>query len=227
MIDRYPFRIAVARYPDDPVKNDAQYLKYPLTVEGSQISAWYEDERLGRSPMNWTVEQDRPSFKEMWLLFKNADHEFPLLTGQSGSVTYQYTASCQHWGPWSKRKIRLRTDKLSLEFSFPAWMQPEIVGLEWVVARPDPDGHCPTPRWRPHRLHLGGAEPAAQRPISVRVAARQRPRQDDLIKLPELGGGRRPATLPTSRAGECLAAQQWQRCPWRKRPVRRIRRRSG
>lgn len=134
-IDRYPFRIAVARYPDDPVKNDAQYVKYPLTVEGSQVSAWYEAGPLGRQPMDWVVEQDRPSFKEIWLLFKHSDLEFPLLSGQSGSVTYQYTASCQHWGPWSKRKVRLKTGKLSLEFSFPARMLPDIVGFEWIVAK--------------------------------------------------------------------------------------------
>lgn len=134
-VDRYPFRIAVARYPDDPVKNEAQYVRYPLTVEGSQISAWYESEPPGRQPMEWMVEHDRPWFKEMWLLFKNAGREFPLQRGQSGAVTYQYTASSQHWGPWSKRKVRLRTGKLSLEFSFPAWMLPEIEGFEETVAK--------------------------------------------------------------------------------------------
>lgn len=134
-IDRYPFRIAVVRYPDDMARNDAQYVKHPLTIEGSQISAWYDSEPLGRQPMDWVVEQDRPSFKEMWLLFKNGNQEFPLLSGQSGSVTYQYTVSCRHWGPWSKRKVRLKTGRLSLEFSFPAWMQPDVFGADVTVAK--------------------------------------------------------------------------------------------
>jgi hypothetical protein len=133
-IDRYPFRIAVERYPEDPERNREQYRKYPLTVAESNIRAWQESELYGKQPMDWEVEQDLESFKEIWLLFKNEDRTFPLLPGMSCSIIYEYTVSNKHWGPWSKRKIRIPTNKLSLEFWFPAAMAPEIAGSETSVS---------------------------------------------------------------------------------------------
>jgi hypothetical protein len=98
-IDRYPFRIAVERYPEDPERNREQYRKYPLTVAESNIRAWQESELYGKQPMDWEVEQDLESFKEIWLLFKNEDRTFPLLPGMSCSIIYEYTVSNKHWGP--------------------------------------------------------------------------------------------------------------------------------
>lgn len=134
-IVRYPFRIAVVRYPDDPVKNEQQFRIYPMTVDGSRIQAWCDSEEHGRQSMDWIVEQDRESFKELWALFKNPGLEFPLLPGRSATVTYRYTASSRHWGPWSKRKVRMPTGRLGVEFSFPAWMQPDVFGADVTVAK--------------------------------------------------------------------------------------------
>lgn len=133
-IDRYPFRIAVARYPDDPQRNGQQYRQNPLTVAGSNIRAWHESELYGRLPMDWEIEQDLESFKEIWLLFRNSEQRFPLFPGMSCSITYEYTVSNEHWGPWSKRKVRIPTNKLSLEFWFPAVMAPQITGSETFVS---------------------------------------------------------------------------------------------
>lgn len=123
-IDRWPFRIGVDRYSGDPEKNRQQHERYPLRVADSAISAWHESESRGREPADWEVAQDRPDFKEIWLLFKNGGRQFPLLPGQSCTIGYEYTVSDKHWGPWSKRKIRIPTNKLSLVFSFPAALDP-------------------------------------------------------------------------------------------------------
>src|SRR5829696_7343948 len=137
-IDRYPFRIAVERYPEEPERNRELYHEYPLTVAGSNIRAWHESQLHGKQPMDWEVEQDLDSFKEIWLLFKNGEREFSPLQGRSCSITYEYTVSNKHWGPWSKRKIRIPTNKLSLEFWFPASMAPEITGYETSISGTPP-----------------------------------------------------------------------------------------
>jgi hypothetical protein len=133
-IDRYPFRIAVARYPEDPERNRQQYRKYPLTIADSALRAWQESELYGTQSMNWEVEQDLEAFKEIWLLFKNDGLTFPLLSGMTCSINYEYSVSNKHWGQWSKRKVRIPTNKLSLEFSFPAAMLPEVIGSEISVS---------------------------------------------------------------------------------------------
>ena len=140
-IDRYPFRIAVDKYPGDPIRSKQQYERYPLTVADSAVGTWYETGSSGREPTEWEwdSEQDQPNFKELWLLFKNGDREFPLLPGQSCTIGYEYTVSDKHWGPWSKRKVRIPTRKLSLVFSFPTRLDPGLTGSDVsLAARPTP-----------------------------------------------------------------------------------------
>ncbi|MGH3407239.1 MAG: hypothetical protein ACRDRJ_32775, partial [Streptosporangiaceae bacterium] len=140
-IDRYPFRIAVDKYPGDPVRSKDQYERYPLRVADSAVGAWYESGSSGREPAEWEwdPEQDQPNFKEIWLLFKNGEREFPLLPGQSCTIGYEYRVSDKHWGPWSKRKIRIPTRKLSLVFSFPTRLDPGLTGSDVsLAAKPTP-----------------------------------------------------------------------------------------
>jgi hypothetical protein len=138
-IDRYPFRIAVDRYPREPEKSQRQYEKYPFAVADSAISGWHESPEHDREPMDWEVQQDLPSFKEIWLLFKNGERKFPLLPGQSCIISYEYAATDRHWGPWSKRMIRIPTHKLSLEFTFPRELGPEMESSETsITATPTP-----------------------------------------------------------------------------------------
>src|SRR6266487_1770524 len=134
VIDRYPFHIAVDRYPGDPVRSEQQYRRYPLAVEDVGLRAWH-----GAGPMDWEVEFDSPSFKDLWLLFRNQDAMFPLLPGESCSIAYEYTISDKHWGPWLKRKVRIPTRRLSSEISFPASLAAELTGSEVIPsAAPTP-----------------------------------------------------------------------------------------
>ena len=41
--------------------------------------------------MSWHVKHDRDAFKEVWLLFENADGRFPLYPGETTWISYVYT----------------------------------------------------------------------------------------------------------------------------------------
>lgn len=113
-VTRYLIRIAVDRRPGDPDRSNQLYRQYPLTWEELGLSAWYGDE-----PMTWRVKHDRDAFKEVWLLFENADGHFPLYPGETAWIEYVYTVSVAKWGPWWQRAIRLPTRRLSLVLDFP------------------------------------------------------------------------------------------------------------
>ncbi|WP_308250282.1 peptide deformylase [Sphaerisporangium fuscum] len=124
-VTRYLIRIAVDRYPGDPERSNQLYRKFPLTWEEIGLSAVCGDE-----PMTWRVQHDRDAFKEVWLLFENADGRFPLYPGESTWIDYVYTVSADKWGPWWQRAIRLPTQRLSLALDFPEGLQPVVWGIE-------------------------------------------------------------------------------------------------
>lgn len=135
-VTQYLTRIAVDRHPGDPERSNQLYRQYPLTWEELGLFA-----RCGDEPMTWRVKHDRDAFKEVWLLFENADGRFPLYPGETTWIEYAYTVSADKWGPWWQRAIRLPTRRLSLVLDFPVHLQPLAWGLETSMtaeARPFP-----------------------------------------------------------------------------------------
>jgi peptide deformylase len=123
-VTQYLIRIAVDRYPGDPERSNQLYREDPLTWEEIGLSAICGDE-----PMSWHVKEDRDAFKEVWLLFENADGRFPLYPGETTWISYAYTVSARKWGPWWARAIRLPTRRLSMTVMFPSQLQPVVWGI--------------------------------------------------------------------------------------------------
>jgi peptide deformylase len=124
-ITRYMIRISADRYPGDPERSNRLYRQNPLTWEEINLHASNGDE-----PMTWRVMHDRDAFKEVWLLFENADGRFPLYPGETTWIEYDYSVTAIKWGPWWQRAIRLPTRRLSLAVEFPASLQPVVWGLQ-------------------------------------------------------------------------------------------------
>lgn len=124
-VTQYLIRIAVDRYPGDPERSNQLYRKFPLTWEEIGLAAVCRDE-----PMAWRVKHDRDAFKEVWLLFENADGRFPLYPGEETWIEYVYTVSSDKWGPWWTRAVRLPTQLLSMTLDFPADLDPVVWGVE-------------------------------------------------------------------------------------------------
>lgn len=124
-VTQYLIRIAVDRYPGDPERSNRLYRGRPLTW--SEIGLGAECER---EPMIWRVKHDRDAFKELWLLFENADARFPLYPGETRWIEYRYTVQADKWGPWWQRAIRLPTHRLSMSLDFPSELAPVVWGME-------------------------------------------------------------------------------------------------
>ncbi len=123
-VTQYLIRIAVDHYPGDPERSNQLYREDPLTWDEIALSATCGDE-----PMSWHVKHDRDAFKEIWLLFENADGRFPLYPGQTTWISYVCTVNEHKWGPWWARAIRLPTLRLSMTAIFPARLQPVAWGI--------------------------------------------------------------------------------------------------
>ena len=123
-VTQYLIRIAVDSYPGDPERSNQLYREDPLTWDEIALSATCGDE-----PMSWHIKHDRDAFKEVWLLFENADGRFPLYPGQTTMISYVYTVKAYKWGPWWARAIRLPTRRLSMTALFPARLQPVVWGI--------------------------------------------------------------------------------------------------
>jgi transcriptional regulator with XRE-family HTH domain len=128
-ITRYLIRVAVDRYPDDPVRSNRYYREHPLTLEELDLGARCENE-----PMAWETKLDRDSFKEFWLLFRNAQGRFPLYPGESAQIEYAYTVTDEKWGNWFQRAVRLPTRRLSVQLAFPEHLDPVVWGIENSLA---------------------------------------------------------------------------------------------
>ena len=74
---------------------------------------------------------DRDAFKEVWLLFENADGPLPALPRASGpTIEYAYTVGEEKWGHWFQRAVRLPTRQLTVRLDFPAALDPQVWGVE-------------------------------------------------------------------------------------------------
>ncbi|MGH3646840.1 MAG: peptide deformylase [Micromonosporaceae bacterium] len=124
-VTQYLIRISVDRYPGDPERSNRLYRGSPLTWEEVGLTATCNGE-----PMTWRAIHDRDAFKELWLLFENADGRFPLYPGESAWLDYTYRVGEDKWGHWWKRAIRLPTRRLSLCVDLPVERRPVLWGME-------------------------------------------------------------------------------------------------
>ena len=124
-VTRYLIRIAVDRYPGQPDLSNRHYRDHPLTWDELQLRAAASGEE-----MEWRPKTDRDAFKEVWLLFENAEGRFPLYPGQRAHIEYIYRVGIDKWGQWFQRAVRLPTRHLTVRLSFPVALGPVVWGVE-------------------------------------------------------------------------------------------------
>ncbi|MEH1124669.1 peptide deformylase [Micromonospora sp. CPCC 206061] len=128
-VTRYLVRVAVDRYPNDPERSNRHHREHPLSFAELDLQAWCGDEPA-REAMEFRKKHDRDAFKEVWLLFENADGRFPLYPGQRTTIEYAYTVSHEKWGQWFQRAVRLPTRRLAVRLDFPQGLDPQVWGVE-------------------------------------------------------------------------------------------------
>ncbi|MFJ6199874.1 peptide deformylase [Micromonospora sp. NPDC092111] len=128
-VTRYLVRVAVDRWPDDPGRSNRHHRAHPLTFAELRFRAVHHDGGA-REPMHWRVRHDRDAYKEIWLLFENADGPFPLHPGERAEVEYAYRVGRDKWGPWFQRAVRLPTRHLAVRLDLPAALDPRVWGVE-------------------------------------------------------------------------------------------------
>ncbi|MCW2642026.1 MAG: peptide deformylase, partial [Dactylosporangium sp.] len=117
--------IAVDRFPQQPETSNRHYRDHPLTWDELRLRASADGEE-----MEWRPKTDRDAFKEVWLLFENADGRFPLYPGQRAQIEYAYRVGVDKWGQWFQRAVRLPTRNLVVRLSFPVALRPVVWGVE-------------------------------------------------------------------------------------------------
>jgi transcriptional regulator with XRE-family HTH domain len=122
---RFFMRIAVDRFPEDPVRSYEHYQRTPLTLDELEVEA-----RCDGQPMALEVKHDRNAAKELWMLFHNERVQFPLYPGQSASLEYAYRVGDDKWGHWFQRAVRLPTAILRVELDFPTSVSPTVWGSQ-------------------------------------------------------------------------------------------------
>ncbi|MFI5490425.1 peptide deformylase [Micromonospora echinaurantiaca] len=128
-VTRYLVRVAVDRYPNDPGRSNRHHREHPLTFAELQLRAYREDGGE-REAMHWRAKHDRDAFKEIWLLFENAERRFPLYPGDRATIEYAYHVGQDKWGPWFQRAVRLPTRHLAVRLDLPAGLDPQVWGVE-------------------------------------------------------------------------------------------------
>ncbi|MFY1597098.1 peptide deformylase [Micromonospora sp. WMMD737] len=128
-VTRYLVRIAVDRYPNDPGRSNLHHREHPLTFAELRLRAYREDGDE-REAMHWRAKHDRDAFKELWLLFENADRRFPLYPGDRATIEYAYCVGHDKWGPWFQRAVRLPTRQMAVRLDLPASVDPQVWGAE-------------------------------------------------------------------------------------------------
>jgi transcriptional regulator with XRE-family HTH domain len=124
-VTRFFIRIAVDRYPHDPMRSNDHHRRNPLSIGELALHAARDGE-----PMLFEVKQDRDSIKELWLLFRNQNRQFPLYPGEETSLEYSYQVCADKWGTWFQRAIRLPTRRLAVHLQMPAALDPAVWGTE-------------------------------------------------------------------------------------------------
>jgi hypothetical protein len=135
-------RLIVNVFPDDAKRSRDYYKEHPFTLRDVKFKAESEGRHLQVKVMH-----DHDSHKELMLMFENRqDGRFAIEPGESRKVTYTFEASTDIWGPYLERNIRLPTDVIECELSFPAGRVKRLRGLR-----------------DPHILHGTAIEPPVKR----------------------------------------------------------------
>ncbi|HEX5741420.1 MAG TPA: helix-turn-helix transcriptional regulator [Pilimelia sp.] len=130
-VHRFPVRVHVDRWPQDPARSRAHHHAHPLTPAAVCLAASLHAD--GREvALGWESRQDRESLQEAWLLFRSADGPFPLRPGVRATLTYEYTVDERLWGPWFQRSVRLPTGQLSMVLDLPG--RPAVWGTATTPA---------------------------------------------------------------------------------------------
>jgi peptide deformylase len=140
-ITRYPIRISVDRFPDNPVQSTRFYREHPLTWEELRLRADCAGE-----PMSFRPTRDHDSSKEVLLLFENAQSRFPLYPGQRTTIAYSYRVGDDKWGNWYHRQIRMPTRRLTIRLEFPAGLDPVVWGVQSSLTAEATDLRTPVER---------------------------------------------------------------------------------
>jgi peptide deformylase len=132
-VSRYLVRIAVDRYPSDPGLSNRHHRDHPLTFAELDLQAFCGDQGAPE-PMDWRKKHDRDAFKEVWLLFENANGRFPLYPRERVTIEYAYTVGQEKWGPWFQRAVRLPTRQLAVRLDLPLNLDPQVWGVETTLS---------------------------------------------------------------------------------------------
>ena len=128
-VTRYLVRVAVDRYPNDPGRSNRHHRERPLTFAELNLRACRE-EGGEQEAMHWRAKHDRDAFKEIWLLFENAERRFPLYPGRRATIEYTYLVGRDKWGSWFQRAVRVPTRHLAIRVDLPAELDPQVWGAE-------------------------------------------------------------------------------------------------
>jgi transcriptional regulator with XRE-family HTH domain len=131
-VTRFFVRLAADRHPHDARSHSSHRRPFPLDVLG--LRAWCADE-----PMTLEVQQDRGATRELCLLFRNDQAQFPLYPGQEATIEYGYRLGAEAWGQCFQRSIRLPTRWLGVHLVFPGGLDPSV----WGVEVPPAAAECP------------------------------------------------------------------------------------
>jgi len=129
-VTRYPVRVAVDRYPDEPERSNRYYREHPLTWAELDLHAVWES----GEPMRYQATHDLDSLKEVWVVFENDQSRFPLYQGQRAAFEYRYRVGEAKWGRWFQRAVRIPTRHLSVRLDFPATLRPAVWGVQTSLA---------------------------------------------------------------------------------------------
>jgi transcriptional regulator with XRE-family HTH domain len=132
-VTRYLVRVAVDRYPGQPARSNEHHRSHPLSIEELELTAYCGEPGVAEQ-MVWRAKQDRDAYKEIWLLFENADGRFPLYPGERTALEYRYQIPELKWGSWFERAVRLPTRRLVVQMRFPGTLDPQVWGVETSMA---------------------------------------------------------------------------------------------
>ena len=113
------------RFADDSAAARRFYGAQPLSWDELDFRA-----ESNRQPVDWEPVTDRDSFKEVRLLFRNAEGRFPLQPREERPVEYTYELPESKAGPQIQRSIRMYTNELVMSAVFPPSCDP---GSVWAV----------------------------------------------------------------------------------------------
>jgi transcriptional regulator with XRE-family HTH domain len=138
---RHPVRIWPDRFPGDPEQSLKWYREHPVTLEELNFTAELDGTESGR--IEWSITQDRDSYKKLYILFKTGDVKRHLYPGDATTICYRYQMSELQWGQWFQREVRFLTRDLAMVLELPTVARPTVWGT-YAPMSSEP-GPLPTP----------------------------------------------------------------------------------